>query len=150
MTGKEHPPKSSSVLSVPSLGSHEEIVSELLSKDGIAVLAEGLGLATVLAMTIKKSHEEATRIETRRKEKMRLFEEKNKNKTIGEEFVLPAAAAKTATTTIQTTTSKKEEENNTNNIVKPKVVAIVGASETLRTATIREYERLYPEVALRL
>ena len=73
MTGKEHPPKSSSVLSVPSLEFHEEIVSELLSKDGIAVLAEGLGLATVLAMTIKKSHEEATRIETRRKEKMRLF-----------------------------------------------------------------------------
>ena len=150
MTGKEHPPKLSSVLSAPSLEFHEEIVSELLSKDGIAVLAEGLGLATVLAMTIKKSHEEATRTETRRKEKMRVFEEEKKE-TIGEEFVLPAAAAKTATTmqtTMQTTTSKKEEEDNTNNnIVKPKVVVIVGASETLRTATIREYERLYPEVA---
>ena len=64
MTGKEHPPQLSSV---PSLEFHEEIVSELLSKDGIAVLAEGLGVATVLAMTIKKSHEEATRTETRRK-----------------------------------------------------------------------------------
>ena len=83
MTGKEHPPQLSSV---PSLEFHEEIVSDLLSKDGIAVLAEGLGVATVLAMTIKKSHEEATRTETRRKEKMRVFEEKNK--TIGgEEFV---------------------------------------------------------------
>ena len=97
MTGKEHPPQLSSVLSVPSLEFHEEIVSELLSKDGIAVLAEGLGVATVLAMTIKKSHEEATRKETRRKEKMRVFEEE-KNETIGEAFVLPAAAAKTATT----------------------------------------------------
>ena len=98
MTGKEHPPPkvSSSVFaSVPSLEFHEEIVSELLSKDGIAVLAEGLGVATVLAMTIKKSHEEATRTETRRKEKMRLFEEK-KETIGGEEFVLPAAAAKTA------------------------------------------------------
>ena len=60
MTGKEHPPKSSSkVLSVPSLEFHEEIVSELLSKDGIAVLAENAEATNVLLARVKDEKREA-------------------------------------------------------------------------------------------
>jgi len=139
----------SSLVSIPSLDFHEEIVDELLQKDGIVVLAEGLGMATVLAMTIKKSHEEATRKEARRREKMRRFLEEEK-KSVGEEFLLPPneEEEEAATTATKKKENKEEElEFEKDSIVKPKVVVIVGASETLRTATIREFERLYPDAA---
>ena len=71
----------SMALSIPTLEFHDEIVSELLQRDGITVLAEGLGMATVLAVLIKKSHEEAIQKEEERKENMERFE-KNRKKMI--------------------------------------------------------------------
>ena len=147
MTGKEHPPKSSSVLSVPSLGvprrNRVRITLERRHRGPRGRVRFSHGFGDDDKKIARRSDEDRDEEE----EKMRLFEEKNKNKTIGEEFVLPAAAAKTTDDDDSDDDIEEEEENNTNNIVKPKVVAIVGASETLRTATIREYERLYPEVA---
>ena len=137
-----------SLKSIPTLEFHDEIVSELLQRDGITVLAEGLGMATVLAVLIKKSHEEAIQKEEERKETMERFEKNRKKMRKKKEFLIPGQKAEDGSAA-GTTASKKEtneEEEEETTITNPKIVIVVGASETLRTATIREYERLYPEV----
>ena len=75
-----------SLKSIPTLEFHDEIVSELLQRDGITVLAEGLGMATVLAVLIKKSHEEAIQKEEERKETMERFEKNRKKMRKKKEF----------------------------------------------------------------
>ena len=143
------PPKSpassssSSFVTNVTLEFHEEIVQELMEKDSIAVIAEGLGIATILAMLIRKSHEsELERIGCSADRLLALLDNglRNEGEGLGD---------------FQTTTRTAGNTDASNSIVasnhekmKAKVVIIVGASETLRTATVREFERLYPERAL--
>ena len=96
-----------SLKSIPTLEFHDEIVSELLQRDGITVLAEGLGMATVLAVLIKKSHEEAIQKEEERKETMERFEKNRKKMRKKKEFLIPGQKAEDGSAA-GTTASKKE------------------------------------------